>query len=191
MAFPGGGTSLQQFRGALGPKRKSCGRAIYSAALEKQDEKKKKERKKICMKILLSTFTCRRLAFCEASEKSGAQLESARLAVAALQQQQQCHSAHYFKSRECLFHKTLLRALYKKKKKKLLSISNNFFSVTFGGNECAPSLFNLQTLRKSKNDMIRFFFFLRTPMFISAITAKERDQVKAPAAFFSSHMKTL
>ena len=122
---------------------------------------------------------------------------SARLAVAALQQQQQqqqqCHSAHYFKSRECLFHKTLLRALYEKKKekKKLLSISNNFFSVTFGGNECAPSLLNLQKLYMSKYYMITFFFFLRTPMFISAITAKERDQVKAPAAFFSSHMKTL
>lgn len=89
------------------------------------------------MKILLSTFTCRRLAFCEASEKSGAQLESARLAVAALQQQQQCHSAHYFKSRECLFHKTLLRALYKKKKKVTIHFEQLFLGNFRGERMCA------------------------------------------------------
>lgn len=138
LAFPGGGTSLQQFRGALGPKRKSCGRAIYSAALEKQDEKKKKERKKnlhenITVDIHMSAFGVLRGEWKEwRSARIGSARCSSSAAAAAVPQRPLFQKPGMFISQDFA-----TGSIQKKKKKVTIHFEQLFLGNFRGERMCA------------------------------------------------------
>lgn len=138
LAFPGGGTSLQQSEGP-GTKTKSCRRAISSAVQAGSTPLKKKSALKYCSFFLKNHFlaspVCRRVSQCAQLDVSSAVARSSRAAVP---------QRPLFQKPGILFHKTWNGSI-----KKLLCISHNFL-----GNFRETNPRHRRTSRQAKREQI-------------------------------------